>query len=615
MESLLQLWNKTASLWNISSQDELMQLGTYYLVEHSSARDKLIAERIKLIEKKLVQLDKNSALYRKELQKRFLTFTEFESFKSRKSENFPHSKSNQNQSQNSSFASDYWNILLQSKNLLPPFTEDDELDYQKLLFTALPSLKTLFFSPKPVPIPISALNRHALLTGRTGSGKTEFMKAIFYQLMYRSHQKQQHALILLDPHGDLCEEILAFRLNLQKSERVWYIDPQFEKGKIPCINPFWQRVADPMMIDLLSQQWAKTFSELIPETGMSLQMETLLKPCLAVLFAKGNCGLSDLQLFMDDNRNEKWVELGKKSKFPTYRHFFETAFLSKKYAPTKLAIYTRLQHLQNNYIFYHMMNGASNFDLKKGMQEGKVILFNLSKGKLGEDTSKALGRFISATLLSIALQRAFEKESSRKPCYLFIDEAQNFVSSSFETFFSESRKYKLHLIVGTQSVGQLPLSLKDMVLNNTAVKLAGINGLPALKAQAGDLGVSYAAMQKLLPFEFWLKHDNFPAIKIKSPNFLLKNKKKYFMDKAQLKSFKNFILTQTDLYRDQDVRTENQVAKIENETKNNVSKNEILNPNLEDATNDFSENEFKENETISQNPTESSGSLKPKFHL
>lgn len=73
-----------------------------------------------------------------------------------------------------------------------------------------------------------------------------------------------------------------------------------------------------------------------------------------------------------------------------YRNFFANAFQNKRYSATKLAVYTRLQHLQNNYSFYQMMNGKSEFDLKKEMQQGKVILFNLSKGKLGEDTSKVL---------------------------------------------------------------------------------------------------------------------------------------------------------------------------------------------------------------------------------
>lgn len=198
-----------------------------------------------------------------------------------------------------------------------------------------------------------------------------------------------------------------------------------------------------------------------------------------------------------------------------------------------------------------MMNGQSDFDLKKEMQKGNIILFNLSKGKLGEGTSKALGKFVSATLLSIALQRAFEQEHYRKPCYLFVDEFHNLASggSSMETIFSEARKYKLHLIVGTQSVNQLPASLRDMVINNTAIKLVGINGLTALKSQAGDLGVPFNVLKTLPPFYFYLKQDHYGARRIKSPDFLLKNPKRYFLSKQEQAKLKAQILTQNNLYR------------------------------------------------------------------
>lgn len=626
---MTQFWNKTSCLWKIKTGEPYILAGSYLLGEHPSGRDALLSERIKTIDKNLARLDKNSILYRKELQKRFLTFKEFEDLKTKKAV----SKEKLERAVSVSPALEYWNLLLKHPKFLSSFTSNDEHDYQKLLSLCLPSLHPLFFAPKPVPIPISSLDRHLVITGRTGSGKTEFLKSLFYQLQHSSHLKdtqKQPALILLDPHGDLCEDILSFRLNLQKPDRVWYIDPQLENGKIPCINPFWQRVAEPFLIDVMSQQFAKAFSELIPEAGMSLQMEALLKPCLSVLLERGGCGLSDLQLFMDDTQNAKWVELGKKSSFQVYRQFFETAFLSKKYAPTKLAIYTRLQHLQNNMMFYHMMNGESNIDLKRGMHEGKVILFNLSKGKLGEDTSRALGRFVSATILSIVFQRAFESEHSRKPCYLFIDEFHNFTteSGSIQTVFSEARKYKLRLIVGTQSIGQLPSLLQNMVLNNTAVKLAGINGLPALKAQAGDFGVSYSAMQSLLPYEFYLKHDHFPVVKIKSPDFLIKQPKKYFCNKEELKKLKAYLLSDNGIYRPITERTSNQNQSDESKLKtvgsnaSNPSKAKSTSTNnTHEAINPASDSEVtisptpENSETASQNSTESSGNFKPKFHL
>ena len=453
---------------------------------------------------------------------------------------------------------------------------------------------------------MESLRRHLLITGRTGSWKSVFLKSLFYTQQYQSHKKEQYGLILLDPHGDLAEEILKFRLNQLKPERIVYIDPHWEKGKIPCINPFRQRVSDPILIDLMSQQFAKTFSELISEAGLSLQMETILKPCLSVLLEQGACGLQDLQVFMDDTQNYKRVELWKQSSFSVYRQFFETAFLKKKYAPTKLAIYTRLQHLQNNYSFYHMMNGKSQFNLKSLMKQWKVIIFNLSKGKLGNDTSKVLGRFISATLVSIALQRAYEPEYTRKPTYVFVDEFHNFASESMETVFSEMRKFKLHFIVWTQSVNQLPVSLKETVLNNTAVKLVGINGISALKAQAGDLGVPVQQLQSLFPFWFYLKHDHYPAKRMRSPNFLIKKFKKYSMNYRELQEMKKIMLDYSELYRT--ISSDSYQTKQTND-KENVTDDFLAKNLVSDENNASKSPNWYQNKRLSTN------NCKPEFKL
>lgn len=424
---------------------------------------------------------------------------------------------------------------------------------KRFLKSVARTVNLYFLKPRYISeLHLHAIKRHLIITGRTWSGKSVFLQSLLYQLQYLSHKRKQYSIILLDPHGDLAERVFAFRLNDLKPDRLIYIDPVWQKDKIPCINPFRQRVADPVMVDLLAQQRAKTFAELIPETGMSLQMETILKPCLAVLFSHWKCGLSDLQDFMNDQTNQKRIDHWKKAKHLVYRNFFANAFQNKKYGATKLAVFTRLQHLQNNYHFYQTMNWPCHFDWKKEMQEGKIILVNLSKWKLWDDTSKALWKFISATLLSYALQRAYQSEKSRKPTYLIMDEFHNLATgwTSMETLFTEARKYKVHLIVGTQSINQLPVSLKNSVMNNTAVKLVWIAGLEALKAQAGDLGVSFNALRFLAPFHFYLKQDHYPAVKIKSPDFLLQHPKRYFLSKKEQAKLKQQLLCQNSLYRD-----------------------------------------------------------------
>lgn len=545
MKAPLNHWNTHSRLWEVSQQDYLWA-GEYCLEDNALARETVLLHHTRSVDEQLKRYASGSRLFLKLLKTRLLTFEEFSYLKN--------SRINSEKKTNCSpFAVEYWKLIQsQPSSTLLSIHDDEETHFTELLKKWIPRTSTLFFRPEPVPFPLSALHRHLIITGRTGSGKSQFMLTLFYQLQYHSNSKQQHAQVFLDPHGDISEKLLSLRLNGQNYERLWYIDPSLSSDKIPCINPFWEKVGSPVLTDLLAQQWSKAFSELIPEAGMSLSMEALLKPCLWIMFQKGSCGLFDLQIFMDDSQNQEWVALGRTSKNPVFRNFFEQSFLNKKYAPTKLAIFTRLQLLLNNYTFYQMMNGRSTVDLKQGMKQGKIMLFNLSKGKLGEDTSKALARFISATLLSIALQRAFESERNRKHCFLFADEFHNMASSSMESVFSEARKYHLHLIVGTQTVDQLPLSLKKMVLNNTAVKLVGINGLPALKSQAGDIGVSFAKLQQLAPYQFYLKYDHYPALKIKSSDSLIKHPRRYFLTSKATDGLIDYLLNKSGLYRNVD---------------------------------------------------------------
>lgn len=575
MKTTINHFNKNTSLWKIKSLD-FFWAGDYLMGDDVMQVQPLLENHISALDKKLSSYNNLSIEYVALLKKRFLTFSEYKLL----------SKSNKTtKSINgiSSHAINYWELLKKSslKSLLHNQLENDK-KYLELLQKCLPKPATYFFSPRPVPVPISALNRHLLITGRTGSGKTHFIKSLFYQLQKQTSEKQTASLILIDPHGDISSELLTLRLNLKNPERLWYVDPHLDSKMIPCINPFWEKVTDPVFVDLLSQQWAKAFADLIPESGLSLNMETLLKPCLCVLIENGGFGLMDLKNFMDDTLNSELVELGKKSKNPVFSSFFEQGFLNKKLALTKLAVHNRLQFLMNNYVFYQMMNGPCTIDLKKAMQEGKVVLFNLSKGKLGEDTSRALGRFISATILSIALQRAFVGESTRvNKTYMFVDEFHNLASLSMETIFSEARKYNLHMIVGVQSVSQLPTSLKEMVLNNTAVKLVGINGLPALKLQAPDIGVSFSDLQNLPPFYFYLKYDHHPALKVKSPDFLLSHHKTYFALPKEVKSIKEFCLHQSGIYRSSDVTTKD---KTKNTTHASPNNKQIHNPPRENSS-------------------------------
>ena len=151
----------------------------------------------------------------------------------------------------------------------------------------------LYVEPKPLGISLTALKRHVYISGRSGSGKSELMKLLFYTLQKQSQKNLGFSLVLLDPHGDLAEEVLGFHLNAstQKNgqssqDRIIYIDLYADTRQIPIINPLElpRQITNgeekEAMIDLLSQELARIFQEMIAGTTLSLQMEALLVPCI-----------------------------------------------------------------------------------------------------------------------------------------------------------------------------------------------------------------------------------------------------------------------------------------------------------------------------------------------
>ena len=113
----------------------------------------------------------------------------------------------------------------------------------------------------------------------------------------------------------------------------------------------------------------------------------------------------------------------------------------------------------------------SAFNFRKVMDEGKILIVNLSKGKLGEENSNFLGMILVPQLLMAAMSRADIPESQRKPFYLYVDEFQNFAMPDFATILSEARKYKLNLIVANQFIGQMDEDVKNAIFGNVGTTM------------------------------------------------------------------------------------------------------------------------------------------------
>lgn len=440
----------------------------------------------------------------------------------------------------------------------------------------------LFFSQKVVArIPKEEIKRHLYCVAKSGSGKTELLKTIFYDLQKSSQEKRQLSQVLLEPHGDFCEEVLRFHLNADKGEkgnskrennsnkeRIVYLNPYLDKkqSRVPIINPLdMLPMSSNQDVDTLSQQIVNAFEELSDDTSFTDRMRGLLRACISVLLLRPNSTFLDLLDFMQ-NRSDL-IELGKQSENVVYRRLFSHAFTSGEYENTKKAVYSKVYTLLSTSGFANVVLGKSTINLQEAVDSGKIVIVNLSKGDLGDDASKALGCFVMALLRAITFKRASVPKHLRKPTYLFIDEAQNYVSKSMEVILSESRKYGLHLLISHQFNSQIEnRKLKESLLTNSAVKLVGETNDSSFSTMSKEMYIEVDKLKAMKKYHFAVKVGHRDAFVMKTPDHLLFNASKpssFYMNDSTFKDFKSWMLLESGYYQPREKNFDQQVRDLE----------------------------------------------------
>lgn len=383
------------------------------------------------------------------------------------------------------------------------------------------------------------LKRHAYISWKSGSGKSELLKNIFYLLQKRTEKKRSASLILIDPHGDLAREVKNFHFN-SDSDRVVYINPVRDNDFTPTINPFYLPKITEKQIDIRTQYLINVFKELLPQAQLSTQMEALLYPCIAVLLRKWDSSLVDLQRFMNSSINKDLITLWQQSPQEQERNFFINEFQNSIYALTKASLQSKLQSLINKPSFHRLVIWKNTLSIGSEMQKGSVLIFNLAKGHLWTETSLIFGRMIIAIIQSIAQSRVNQPQQFRKDCFLFIDECHNYISPSLDNILKEARKFGVYLILANQNIKDIqPSSLFDGLLNNTDVKLIGRNGNKNLITLSKEIGIWVKEFEKLKQYEFILKSSDKPPVKIKTKAILKLslfqiNRRNYIKFKAKI---------------------------------------------------------------------------------
>jgi Type IV secretory pathway, VirD4 components len=404
------------------------------------------------------------------------------------------------------------------------------------------SQETYKFYLKPLlaRIPIGERKKHTYVVAQTGSGKSELLK----MLAYGDIEAKNRAVVIIDPHGDMVEEIARFKRFSPENDYddLVYIDPTLKNGFSPSINPFEIEDKSENNIAITTQELKRVINTLLQGSGATAQMEAILSPCISVLLRKKDGCFEDLQRFMDDKQNSDLIQLGLNSPNPQHAKLFRDKFTSSGYESTKHGIYTRMQTLLNDPIFQNLISNKTTVNLKQLIDQRKTILFKLSLGEGGSESMEAFGRFIVGMLRIIAIQRSKTPKEERTPTFFYIDEFQNFVSEDIEKALTQLRKYGLHLVLANQYVGQNIDTQLQKALFSSGVKIIGKNEIKTAKSAGGEIDVKYDEIKNLKIGEFFIQNGSYSALKIKVPTILLGNNNA--MSKAEWEQVENHNLGQ-----------------------------------------------------------------------
>ncbi len=299
---------------------------------------------------------------------------------------------------------------------------------------------------------------HMYIIGKTGTGKTTLMEN-----MVVSDIKNGYGLALVDPHGDLAENILDF-VPEKRIEDVIYFNPSDLDYPV-AFNPL--RNVDPSLRHLVVSGLISVFKKIWSEFW-GPRLEHILRHSLYTLLEFSHSTLLDMPRLLTD-KDFRAALVGKIRNQPVkdfWLYEFEkySAWLkSEAVSP----ILNKLGQFLTSAPLRNIVGQRENtFDLRQVMDEGKILICNLAKGKIGEDNSSLLGAMIITEIQLAALSRADIQESKRRPFYLFVDEIHNFLTLSFTGILSECRKYGLNLTLSHQYIEQLEEKIRAAIFGN-----------------------------------------------------------------------------------------------------------------------------------------------------
>ena len=306
--------------------------------------------------------------------------------------------------------------------------------------------------------------RHMYVIGKTGMGKTTLLETLIV-----SDINNGHGCCFVDPHGDIAEKLLDY-IPANRINDVVYFNPS--DIDYPVGFNILETDSEEQK-PLVASGLMGVFKKIWPDVW-SPRMEYILMNCvLALLDYPGATLLGINRLLVDKEYRARVVA---KIRDPIVKTFWvaEFASWSEKYATEAIApVQNKVgQFLSSSVIRNIVAQVKSTINLRRIMDDEKILIVNLSKGRIGEDNMRLLGGMLVTKIQLAAQERQNIPEKDRRDFYLYVDEFQNFANESFATILSEARKFRLNLIVAHQYIEQLDEKVAAAIFGNVGTMIA-----------------------------------------------------------------------------------------------------------------------------------------------
>lgn len=308
-------------------------------------------------------------------------------------------------------------------------------------------------------------SRHVYIIGQTGAGKSGLLELFALSDIYHG---QGYAII--DPHGDFAVNNMRFIPESRMQDVVYFnpADTAYPLG----FNPL--EVIDPNMKTNISSEVIGVLKRMFGDSW-GPRLEYILRYTILALLDRPETTMLDITRMLTDKKFRKET-LGYCTD-TVVMQFWNVEFNSwtEKFQAEAIApVLNKVGAFTANPVIRNIIGQPkSTFNIRKIMDEGKILIVNLSKGLIGEDNAGILGAFLVTKIQLAAMSRSdIPKIEDRRPFYLYVDEFQNFATDSFATILSEARKYGLNLTVANQYISQMSDTVRDAVFGNVGTMIS-----------------------------------------------------------------------------------------------------------------------------------------------